>query len=267
MGEAEPIQDPELVSWIAGFRLRQDAQRFLGRVEHRPRGGPAVRRARAPRGGCRRSAHVRLLRGEAGDPVDSLGPADRVDVEIAGLAADADGLEHPGEVDGCDVAGGGDLADLGAAVAAVEGDVVRRLIRRGSTRPARAPASAGCPARLSTYFPPRSSSASMLPRCTGSAAAVMTVPVRSPVPSSVRCPATAASSGTTSGELVGVRGDGALGRSKASALALIIPPLRRALPPFTVPADSYVRRLAGLPGGGRDRRLAQRALRQVRLVV
>src|SRR5450759_5237605 len=44
---------------------------------------------------------------------------------------------------------------------------------------------------------------------TGSAAAVMTVPVRSPLPSSW-CPATAASSGTTSGELVGVRGDGAL---------------------------------------------------------
>src|SRR5450756_311439 len=155
---------------------------------------------------------VRLLRGAAGDPVDGLGLADQVVVEIAGLAADADGLEHPGEVDGCDVAGGGDLADLGAAVAAVEGDVVRgqRLTRRGSTRPARAPASAGCPARLSTYSPPRSSSASMLPRCPGSAAAVMTVPVRSPLPSSVRCPATAASSGTTSGELVGVRGDGAL---------------------------------------------------------
>src|SRR5664280_1710850 len=42
------------------------------------------------------------------------------------------------------------------------------------------------------------------------AAAVMTVPVRSPLPSSVRCPATAASSGTTSGELVGFRGDGVL---------------------------------------------------------
>src|SRR5664280_1640062 len=144
---------------------------------------------------------VRLLRGEAGDPVDGLGLADRVVVEIAGLAADADGLEHPGEVDVCDVAGGGDLADLGAAVAAVEGDVVRgqRLTRRGGARPARVPASAGCPSRLSTYSPPRSSSASMLPRCTGSAAAVMTVPVRSPLPSSVRCPATASSSGTTSG--------------------------------------------------------------------
>ena len=61
--------------------------------------------------------------------------------------------------------------------------------------------------------------------------------------------------------------DGALGRSKASAHALIIPPLRRAFPPFTVPSDSYVRRLAGLPGGGRDSRLAQRALRQLRLLV
>src|SRR5664280_1822357 len=50
----------------------------------------------------------------------------------------------------------------------------------------------------------------MLGRCPGSAAVVMTVPVRSPLPSSVRCPATASSSGTTSGELVGVRGDGAL---------------------------------------------------------
>src|SRR5664279_5610351 len=66
------------------------------------------------------------------------------------------------------------------------------------------------PFTVSTYSPPRSSSASMLPRCTGSAAAVMTVPVRSPLPSSVQCPATVASSGTTSGELVGVRGDGAL---------------------------------------------------------
>ena len=48
---------------------------------------------------------VRRLRGAAGDPVDGLGLADRVVVEIAGLAADAEGLEHPGEVDVCDVAG------------------------------------------------------------------------------------------------------------------------------------------------------------------
>jgi len=63
--------------------------------------------------------------GEAGDPVDGFGVADRLFAQAEGLPVDAERLIDVGEVDAGDVAGAPDGTQLDPAVAAVMGGVVR----------------------------------------------------------------------------------------------------------------------------------------------
>src|SRR6266568_3327048 len=95
---------------------------------------------------------VGLPGGQAGDPVHGLGPAQRVPVQVVGLAVDAERLECAGEVQVRDVGAGPDGADLVAPVAAVNGDVVRGERRRPRARAGTGPrcrvrGRAGCPSR------------------------------------------------------------------------------------------------------------------------
>jgi hypothetical protein len=67
-----------------------------------------------------------LAGGEAGDAVHGLVAfAQWVAVQVEHLAGDRPGLVDAGEVQVCDVWGGGDRPDLVTAVAAVKRDVVR----------------------------------------------------------------------------------------------------------------------------------------------
>jgi hypothetical protein len=69
---------------------------------------------------------VSLAGGEAGDAVHGLVAfAQWVAMEVEHLAGDRPGLVDAGEVQVCDVWGGGDRPDLVTAVAAVKRDVVR----------------------------------------------------------------------------------------------------------------------------------------------
>src|SRR5215470_13417796 len=68
---------------------------------------------------------VGLPGGEAGDAVHGLGLAEGVPVQVIDLAVDAERLVAAGEVQAGDAGGGPDGADLVAAVAAVNADVVR----------------------------------------------------------------------------------------------------------------------------------------------
>ena len=68
---------------------------------------------------------VGLPGGEAGDPVDGFGFADRLFAQAEGFPVDAERLIDVGEVDAGDVAGAPDGTQLDPAVAAVMGGVVR----------------------------------------------------------------------------------------------------------------------------------------------
>jgi hypothetical protein len=61
---------------------------------------------------------VGLPGGQAGDPMDGLGPAQRVPAQVVCLAVDAERLVYAGEVRVCDVGAGPDGADLVAAMTA-----------------------------------------------------------------------------------------------------------------------------------------------------
>ncbi len=72
---------------------------------------------------------VGLPASQAGNPVHGFRPAQRIAVQVADLAVDAEGLEHAGEGQARHLRAGPDGADLGAAVAAVKGDVMRGKAR------------------------------------------------------------------------------------------------------------------------------------------